>query len=71
MEYNKQEASFRKHSSDFRFEKVCSEIALELEEIPNPKPKDFLALTKQICSKYKLPSIPGNEDILKHAGQNK
>jgi elongator complex protein 3 len=71
LEYNKQEASFRHDSRDFRFEKVCSEIALELEDMPNPKPKDFLALTKQICSKYKLSSIPGNEDILKHAGQNK
>jgi elongator complex protein 3 len=42
------------------------EIALELESLPTPKLKDISSLTKKICSKYRLSSIPGNEDILKH-----
>ncbi|HYZ65250.1 MAG TPA: tRNA uridine(34) 5-carboxymethylaminomethyl modification radical SAM/GNAT enzyme Elp3, partial [Nitrososphaeraceae archaeon] len=46
------------------------EIALELESLPTPKLKDISSLTKKICSKYRLSSMPGNEDILKHTSRS-
>ena len=54
---------------DFRdpsYERACSEIALGLQRLINPKLNDISALTREICSKYRLSSVPRNEDILKH-----
>src|SRR5215217_7619819 len=45
------------------------DIALELESLPTPKLKDISSLTKKISSKYRLSSMPGNEDILRHTRQ--
>ncbi|MDQ3840193.1 MAG: tRNA uridine(34) 5-carboxymethylaminomethyl modification radical SAM/GNAT enzyme Elp3 [Thermoproteota archaeon] len=54
---------------DFRdpsYERACSEIALGLQRLINPKLKDISTLTREKCSKYRLSSVPRNEDILKH-----
>lgn len=55
---------------DSVYDKVCSEIALGLQRLLIPKPREISALTKEICSKYRLSSVPRNEDILKHIRQN-
>ena len=52
--------------SNFTVDQVCKEIALELESLLDPRQKDILTITKKLCSKHKLSSIPGNQKILKY-----
>lgn len=51
---------------NFTFDQVCKEIALELESLSDPRQKDILTITKKLCSKHKLSSLPGNQKILKY-----
>jgi elongator complex protein 3 len=52
--------------NDFTFDQVCKEIALEVESLSDPRKKDILTITKKLCSKHKLSSLPGNQKILKY-----
>jgi elongator complex protein 3 len=52
--------------SNFTVDQVCKEIALELESLLDPRQKDILTITKKLCSKHKLSSLPGNQEILKY-----
>lgn len=52
--------------SSFTVDQVCKEIALELESLLDPRQKDILTITKKLCSKHKLSSLPGNQKILKY-----
>jgi elongator complex protein 3 len=52
--------------SSFTIDQVCKEIALELESLLDPRQKDILTITKKLCSKHKLSSLPGNQKILKY-----
>ena len=52
--------------SKFTVDQVCKEIALELESLLDPRQKDILTITKKLCSKHKLSSLPGNQEILKY-----
>ena len=52
--------------NNYTFDHVCKEIALQLESLADPQQKDILTITKTLCSKHKLSSLPGNQNILKY-----